>query len=342
MDSRTLVKKTLEFSSPPRIPRHTWLLPWATDNNPEAVKKIRKDFPDDIITAPAVYKKPLKTSGEKYETGTYTDEWGCIFESRQKGVIGEVKEPLLKDWRDVDRVRMPVERLSVDPGVINAFCKNTDKFVLSGWCPRPFERLQFIRKTENLYIDLVEQPPELFALIDKIHQFYLKELEVWAKTDIDAITFMDDWGAQQSLLISPRLIRQIFIPLYKDYVDLAHHYGKYIFMHSDGWITDIIPDLIELGIDALNAQLFCMDIEDLGNRFSGKITFWGEIDRQYILARGTEEEVVNAVKRVYKAFYRDGGVIGQCELGAGTKPENVYMVFKTWDELSFRNRKESS
>ncbi|RKY84718.1 methyltransferase [candidate division KSB1 bacterium] len=337
MTSRKLVRKTLEFDSPIRIPRQMWVLPWAIEHYPEKVFSIQSNFPDDIVTSPAFYRKLPVTTGDKYQKGIYIDEWGCIFENRQKGIIGEIKEPLLKEWSDVETIKLPEERLSVDVDMVNAFCRNTDKFVLSGCCPRPFERLQFIRKTENLLIDLIEQPEELFILINRVHQFYIKELELWAKTEVDALTFMDDWGTQTSLLISPELWQKIFKPLYKDYIDIAHKYNKYIFMHSDGYIMDIISDLIELGLDALNAQIFCMNIEEIGRRFNGKITFWGEIDRQYILSRGTPEEVIGAVKRVYQSLYKDGGIIAQCEFGAGAKPENVYLVFKTWNDINSGN-----
>ena len=333
MTSRELVLSTLEFDSPERVPRHVWLLPWAEFNYPEMVEKIRRDFPDDFITSPNFYKESLKTTGDKHGIGNYTDEWGCVFEKKERGVIGEVKNPVLKNWVDVDKIRIPVERLSRDREQINAFCRSSDKFVLSECGPRPFEQLQFIRGSENLLMDLIDQPEELFILLRKMHQFYLDEMEVWARTDVNGLMFMDDWGAQNSVLISPRLFRNIFKPLYKEYAELAHHYDKYLFMHSDGYITDIIPDLIEIGIDALNAQLFCMDIEELGRQFSGKITFWGEIDRQYVLARGTKEEVIDAVKRVHYSLYRNGGVIAQCEFGAGSNPENVYLVFETWDKL---------
>ena len=98
---------------------------------------------------------------------------------------------------------------------------------------------------------------------------------------------MDDWGSQKSLLINPKQWRKIFKPLYKEYIDLAHQAGKKIFMHSDGYIFDIYGDLIELGLDAINSQLFIMDIEEIGKHFGGQITFWGEIDRQHLLPHGT-------------------------------------------------------
>ncbi len=333
MTSRELVVSTLEFASPMRIPRQLWLLPWANEHYPVELAEIRDRFPDDIASSPGFLKEQVKTVGDRYTPGTFVDEWGCIFENRQRGVVGEVKEPLLKRWEDADQVNPPVEFLSVDVNAVNSFCRDTDKFVLSGCCPRPFERLQFIRKSENLFVDLVEQPEELFLLLDRMHRFYLQELEIWAATDVDALSFMDDWGTQRAMLISPGMWRSIFKPLYKDYIDIAHSHGKYIFMHSDGYIADIIPDLVEMGLDALNAQIFCMDLENLGRQFRGKLTFWGEIDRQHTLPFGTPADVVNAVKRAKESLYQNGGVIAQCEFGAGAKPENIYQVFKTWEDL---------
>jgi hypothetical protein len=134
------------------------------------------------------------------------------------------------------------------------------------------------------------------------------------------------------LLISPRQWRKLFKPLYRDYIELAHRYQKFIFMHSDGYIADIIPDLVELGLDAINAQLFVMDIERLGEQFAGKITCWGEIDRQHILPSPDADAARRAVRRVKDALWRDGGCIAQCEFSAGARPESVWAVFEAWED----------
>jgi len=97
--------------------------------------------------------------------------------------------------------------------------------------------------------------------------------------------------------------------------------------------SPIMPALIELGIDAINSQIFCMGLDTL-EQFKGKITFWGEIDRQHILHEGTVKEVKDAVIQVKEHLYKDGGVIAQCEFGAGSNPENVEAVFEQWDKLS--------
>ena len=271
-----------------------------------------------------------------FAAGVYVDEWGCEFENCQEGVIGEVKRPMVQDWSDLEKVRPPKERLTIDIEQVNAFCRATDKFVMPGAFARPFEQLQFLRGTENVMMDLAVNDPDLLSLIDRLHQFYLDEMQLWAKTDVDGLIFIDDWGTQRSLLISPNQWRQLFKPLYKDYVDIAHRYGKKIFMHSDGYILDIFPDLIEIGLDAINSQIFCMEMEKL-KAFAGKITFWGEIDRQYLLCQGTPEQVRQAVFEVYKNLYRNGGVIGQVDFGVGAKPENVEAALAAWEEISGLN-----
>ena len=82
---------------------------------------------------------------------------------------------------------------------------------------------------------------------------------------------------------------------------------------------------------------FCMDMEKLGREYAGKITFWGEIDRQRILPFGTEEEARAAVRRAYKALCPDGkltGVIAQCEWGVKDPAANVAAVFDEWDAIA--------
>lgn len=330
MNARERVKRTLEFDGPDRVPRQLWVLPWAADHHAEALAAIQTDYPDDMVSPPAAYKEPLPGVGDRYAPGTCEDDWGCTFVNIQKGAIGEVKEPLLKDWQDVDKVRVPVERLSLDVEAVDAYCRESELFTVMSCFPRPFEQLQFIRGTENLMLDLMDQPEEFFVLLKRMHEFYLKEFEVWASTDVDALFIMDDWGSQTAMLISPKLWREIFKPLYKDYIDLAHRKGKYILMHSDGHILEILPDLVEMGLHGINSQVFCMGLEELSARFKGKITFWGELDRQRILPEGTRDEVFAAVAEMKRTLYANGGLIAQCEFGLGAKPENVRAFFEAF------------
>ena len=144
--------------------------------------------------------------------------------------------------------------------------------------------------------------------------------------------YVDEWGSQNDLLISPQLWDEFFAPMYRDYIEIAHRNGKKIFMHSDGNILRIIPKLIDLGLDAVNSQLFCMGLENLAPD-KGKITFWGEIDRQHLLPKGTTADIDQAVESVYITLWQNGGCIAQCEFGPGANPENVYRVYQAWEKI---------
>ena len=335
MTSRESVYRALEFSNTERIPRHLWVLPWARMFEEKKLQEIQNEFPDDIIwdmQVPYVIKP--KTIGDAYEPGSYFDEWGCEFTSIQRGIVGEVKSYLVNEenWEDADNVRFPEELLEIDVEKVNEFCAGTDKFVVQTDFVRLFERLQFIRGTAELYIDIATENEGMLMFLSKLHSFNCKILETWGKTDVDALFMMDDWGSQNTLLISPSVWIEVFKPMYADYCAIARKYGKKIFIHSDGNTLQILPHLIDIGVDAVNLQLFCIGIDNL-HQYKGGITFWGEIDRQHILPYGKPEEVCNAVHSVHSALWDNGGCIAQCEFGPGANPENVREVFKTWDGM---------
>ena len=93
----------------------------------------------------------------------------------------------------------------------------------------------------------------------------------------------------------------------------------------------IYEHLIEIGVDAVNSQLFTMPIEQIGERFKGKITFWGELDRQHLLPFGSPQDIHQGIQRVKDALWDDrGGVIGQCELNMGYSLENIRAFYEAW------------
>ncbi len=329
---RERVVKTLNHQTVDRAPRHIWTLPGILMFRRDEFDRMVEIYPQDFANPEFQYGVGNRARGEKCMAGEYTDAWGCVWHVAQSGMIGEVKHPPLQDWTKLDTYHPPYEILdNADLGMVNKSCAESDCFMITGTETRPFERLQFLRGSENVYLDLGYGVGEIKTLLEMLHDFYCRELAMWAETDIDAISFMDDWGSQRNMLVSPEMFRDLFKPLYKDYCDIMHAKGKYVFFHSDGYIAPIIPDLIEVGIDALNSQLFCMDIEELGRLYSGRITFWGEIDRQHILAFGTTEEVRAAVRRVRNALdKRRGGVIAECEWGLDVPFEKIAAVFDEW------------
>lgn len=336
MTGRERVIRTLEFRSPDRVPRHLWRLPGTKMFRENDVNQVLKKYPEDITILDFNYGKGKRTKGTRYKRNEVaTDEWGCRWHAAEDGVTGEVKDPPIKDMSEVRTLTAPYEILKgADFPKVNGMCAETDTFTLAWTTIRPFERMQFLFGTEKLFIELFYGSKQLRFLRDIIHDFFMEELKMWVETDVDGISFMDDWGSQKNLLISPELWRDFFKPLYKDYCDLIHSRNKYAFFHSDGYIEPIYPELIEVGVDAINSQLFCMNIEDVGRKYKRMITFWGEIDRQHILPFGTKNEVADAVKRVKNALWmREGGIIAQCEFGLKDLIENIETVFETWESI---------
>lgn len=327
MTSRDRVTKALRLEEVDRIPIENFF-----------GGELERRYPTDVALPPCRYPGG-RSWGEVNHRGRSMDIWGCVWEAAEDGVCGEVREsPLRNDWAGLKSFRPPWEILDgADLSPVNPFCAATDKFVIPMWetMPNPFERMQHLRGTEQLYMDLAYLEPEIYQLRDSVHEYFLKQMELWVRTDVDGVQLVDDWGSQNSLLISPSLWREFFKPLYKDYCDLAHAHGKCVLMHSDGCIRDILPDLIEIGVNAINAQIFCMSIEELAEHFAGKICFWGEIDRQRLLTSGTPAEVREAVRRVARAFLRNKrtGIVGQCFWGKGHREENYEAVYDEWSKV---------
>jgi uroporphyrinogen decarboxylase len=332
MTSRERVIRTLQFDRPDRAPRELWVLPGVPQQRGAELASLLAQFSMDFAEPVARYGASARAAGTPNAVGEYTDPWGCVWSVAEDGVVGEVTRAPLEEWGQLEAFQAPYELLDgADFSQTNAACAATDRFVRAGTGIRPFERMQFLRGTENLLLDLAVLPDELFRLRDLVHAYFLREMAMWAQTDVDGVSFMDDWGAQHSLLIAPALWREFYKPCYKAYCDIARSHGKYVFFHSDGFIEPIYEDLIEIGVHAVNSQLFCMDIEGIAARHKGKITFWGEIDRQHVLPFGSVEEVRDAVRRVRAAFDDGaGGVIAQCEWGLRDPKENIVAVFETW------------
>jgi uroporphyrinogen decarboxylase len=333
MTSRERVQASLEFRQPDRVPRHLWYLPGVEMFRGEELARMQERYPDDIASAGVSYGPQAVAGGRAYRRGTYRDEWGCLWEVLQDGVVGEVKHPPLADWSALKELKPPRELLSATRSAEETADSPRERFILAGSSVRPFERMQFLRGTENLLMDMAWGDARFHRLRSLLHEFYLEELSLWARSEVDAVSFMDDWGSQNGLLVDPAMWREYFKPLYRQYAGLIHGAGKRVFFHSDGNIEAIIPELVEIGVDALNSQLFCMDLEELGRRFRGKITFWGEIDRQRLLPFGTPEEIRAAVRRVRRALDRGrGGVIAQCEWGNRDPSASIAAVFDSWEE----------
>ena len=200
-----------------------------------------------------------------------------------------------------------------------------------------FQRMWFLRGYENTLIDLVDEPPELYSLRDMLVEWIIRRIDRWNETGVvDGFLQRDDWGTQTSLMAHPDVWRRVFKPAYKRIADAIHSGGAHASFHTDGYTWDIIPDLIETGWDEINPQVHLMDVEELGRRYGGKVCVRADLDRQWTLPHGTQEDVRSLIRRIYETFGRfDGGYVGWGEVAADVPLANVEAMFQTFFSLRY-------
>jgi uroporphyrinogen decarboxylase len=327
MTSRELVSRTLRFENAGRIPRSLWILPSAYMAHGQSLVELLKRYPLDINPRPPVVPE-LSAS---YRKGTFKDEWGSVWLNLQDGIAGEVKEPALASWSGLGKFMAPPAWTDDDTQfVMERHERAPDAFthIVAGSF---FERMQYLRGTEQLYMDLIDQPQEILRLRDIIMDYLQRRVEKCLKQPCDAIHFADDWGSQRSLLISPALWREFFKPCYARLFAQVHRAGKFVFMHSDGFIMDIIEDLIEVGVNALNCQVWAMGPDRVGARFRGRITFWGELNRQTTVPHGTPDDIRAAIRVMKNNLGTPGGgLIAQSEVDNLTPLSNIEAILQQW------------
>ena len=213
--------------------------------------------------------------------------------------------------------------------------ENTGYAVIADFgVPGFYETSQKLRGYENLACDLLTEPEFVSALFDRLLELqkkYFKNYLAQVAPYAQIICYADDLGMQDRLQMSPETYRAVIKPYHKRIFDYIHGIADVkILLHCCGAISDIIGDLAEIGVDALNpvqTRAAGMSPERLGKDFGGKIAFWGGVDEQRLLPYGDPSQVSAEVKRLCGAL--GAGFIlapGHC-IQADTPPENVAAIF---------------
>jgi uroporphyrinogen decarboxylase len=175
----------------------------------------------------------------------------------------------------------------------------------------------FIRRMDNLLMDLMTEEAKLSEMLDILVEMHLAGLEKKCRNlgdIVDVIRFGDDLGMTTGPIMDLETFRKFFKPRYRilcDYV--KKHSNMKIFMHSCGSMKQFIPDLIDVGIDILNpvqSNCYQMDLVALKNEFGRDITFWGGgVDTASVINRGTPQDVRRDVLIRCEILSRDGGFV---------------------------------
>ena len=329
MNSRERVWRAVKVEKPDRIPIDLWSVPGANHRHGSHLKALLQRYPLDITGSG--YRIPWEDPAQ-YEVGEWRDPWGVVWENAERGVFAQARVHPVADDGALASYQPPWELAEAGCEAIEETLRaDHSHFVATGFI-RIFERLQWLRGMEKLFLDIAEEGLLLYTLRDRVHEFNMRNLRCLLKYDVDAISFSDDWGSQTSLLISPRAWRRVFVPCYREMLEATHAAGKLVFFHTDGYTFEIIEDLIDLGVDALNCQVTCMDLAELGRRFAGRVCFWGEADRQHTLPFGTPDDVHREVRSIVRHLAcPGGGLIGLGTAMADVSLENIEALLASWN-----------
>jgi uroporphyrinogen decarboxylase len=209
----------------------------------------------------------------------------------------------------------------------------------------PFLTYKQLRGEEQAMLDLIENPEIvnhcLTKLFDLAYEQTRRLYEALPNGISPTFTYVaEDLGSQKNLMYSPKHIKKYLFPGMKRMIDLAHEAGASVFHHDDGNISQILPSLIELGIDILNPiqwRADGMDRQWLKDKFGKQLVFHGAVDNQYTLPFGTPQDVREEVLENIAILGKDGGyILAPCHnIQPNTSVENIITMYETGFEEGF-------
>ena len=200
----------------------------------------------------------------------------------------------------------------------------------------PVHQGQYLRGYAEWLADLLERPAFAEALLDLTADFWIqaavRALEETAPF-VDLVCFGDDIGTQRAPLMRPALYRQLVKPRHRRMMEAVKRFAKPVVFHTCGAVYPLIPDLIEIGIDALNpvqVSAAGMDAGRLKREFGGSLAFWGAIDTQRVLPWQTPDQVRQEVARRIAELGEGGGYVLSAvhNIQAEVPPENVVAMYE--------------
>ena len=296
----TELEKAARFLSPETIPVTVSVLPAAWLRNGDELRRLANEYPQffssaDLDISSIKYKMP-----ERYHSGTFTDEWGCVWSNIHEGNDSIVTGHPIKSEEDIFDLKIPDAR--------------------GGILPHGFFYLRLLDLCGfELAMELfAEEGEALKVLIEKVKEFNKIQIDdVLATGQRGWFSFGDDLGMQKGLAIGPERWRRWLKPAFKEMYGLiyAEDPDAAIYMHTDGCIYEIIPDLAECGVTMVNPQFRANGLDNLVRvcRSEHRIALHLDLDRQ-MFPLATPSELDSHVKECIEALYlKEGGLGISCE-----------------------------
>ncbi len=314
----------------------------------ETMRRLRSDVRGVLDLEPEVVRKRNR---ERDPHSDYIDSWGSgqteiseddWFPSVHPLPDARTTDDLdsYKDWPDMGD---PTRIAHVRDRARQLAEENQYAILATPWLLFPFERAYAMQGMETFLLNMARDPDFARALMERIAVYckqlmgrFLEELG----DNVDIIKIGDDLGTQESLMISPKMYRELLKPIHADFISYikARTNAKILF-HSDGDVAPLIDDFVEIGVDILNpiqtSAGSMSDLPSLKKRHGNNIVFCGGIDTHRVLPYGSPAEVRQEVKRVIDILGPGGG----CMIGAvhtvmnDVPPENVLAMVDAVEEF---------
>ena len=210
-----------------------------------------------------------------------------------------------------------------------------DRFSIIGLGWGLFEFSWIIRGFQNSMMDSITEPDFYEELLDLLTESRLSMVEQCADVPADAIMFGDDWGDQRGVILGPERWRRFIKPRWAKVYDAVHAQGKTVISHCCGSVADIIPDMIEMGLDVFESvqpEPANMNPYELKRKYGDKITFWGALGSQSIVHFGTPQQIRDEIQHLVREMGKGGGfIISPAKaLQPGTPLENAIAVIEAF------------
>ena len=259
--------------------------------------------------------------------GVYSDEFGVLWDysgkHRRIGTWGTILQNPLPD-ASLDGYTFPKgDKPDRFKFLDQIDLENQDRFVIQS-ITGLFDICWMLRGEENYFMDMAGDIDFAARLMDKALEFNLGVI-TQIPDCVDGVRFGEDWGMQTGLMFGARLWRELLKPRLKIMYEATRKKGLRVFIHTCGNITELFPDIIELGVDVVHPiQPEAMDIVFLQREYGKDITMYGGVGTQSTLVHATPAQTVEAAKNLLQIFKSGGFIIGPAgAISTDAKMNNV-------------------